>query len=809
MPHIQYDHLTFKNGYVYRHCDLPLDGQGLVLVRGLNVDDGGFLACGKTSLWEIFSSIQVGYGGRGSGQEFSKNDVVNDLAGKDFEAVLKYRVDGRPFEIRQYRKHTLHGDAIRVVDTSTGQNIIPSRAARAPHKWIREAHLGLDDTSFFNLVYLPQKLSHVLLHGKRSDRYKRLTEMFGLDVFDNMYAIFRDREKSVATSLVDIEALERELGSLEARAGDIGDVDKMRSRLKKRKRQLKELRTESNAAVQESRELRDRLNQLDQRKQLIEQVRVIWDDADLGKWYDKPSDIDDAEVESIDQQATDASDAYHTAQRQREAAQRRDILERQLSKLSGRALADIDTDLSEVKSQLRYLQNTELPQAEQRYEITEELAGLDKPPENVEPLRKQVEAYMREEGALEREIEVTVRHLDKSVCPTCHRPLDTKSDPEALREKLRGARQQLRKVKKEIFAAKSALETSEKYEQLAARLKSIDTTRTPVEVQRDIRTATKREKELVAEKEISQQKHDLEIQIQEIDARGTVPEEQIAGLHKKANALRRRAKAIARVRTRIDQMDDLPKGNREQTAEQLARAEKIVSSATAQTEDLSRQIAILEERLSASETLQARLAQVRKGLAKGTGILRNKRCLEALKKAFGSQGLKQDRFRAILQDATETTVPVYSSVLWPRRTVDLELSESMDAIQFQLRRRDGNIATRSSLLSGGEQHKSGLAMLFGMRDLKERYTESSTNVLIVDEPFGSLDPQGTAGLISILGMLRQKFGSVFVVSHRPEVLADPVWDQVWWAVRENNESTLYRGGIPARYQQIAARYDRS
>jgi DNA repair exonuclease SbcCD ATPase subunit len=114
------------------------------------------------------------------------------------------------------------------------------------------------------------------------------------------------------------------------------------------------------------------------------------------------------------------------------------------------------------------------------------------------------------------------------------------------------------------------------------------------------------------------------------------------------------------------------------------------------------------------------------------------------------------------------------------------------------------VSTNSSLLSGGERHKAGLAFLFGLRDLKELYTGSSSNVLIVDEPFGNLDPLGTEGLISIFALLKQKFGSVFVISHRPEVLSHPIWDQTWWAIRENNNATLYLEDPPAKYHQMAS-----
>ena len=809
MPHIQYDRLTFRNGYVYRHCAFPLHNQGLVLVRGLNIDDGGFLACGKTSLWEVFAHVQIGHGGRGSGTEFKKDDVVNNVAGKDFEAVLEYQVDGRPHEIRQYRKHTVHGDAIRVIDLATGRNIIPTSAARAPHKWIREQHLRMDDTSFFNLIYLPQRLNHVLLHGKKADRYKRLTTMFGLDVFDDMYVIWRDHGKKAAASLVDLEALETEKTGIESRLSEMDSLKQMQSKYEKASHRLTKLKSKSSSAMKTARRLRDKLARLDIRRDLIRQIKEIWTEGQLGKVYDRPIEITDDIVEELDAEAEKISERYHAAQQQRDAAQRRDILERHLKRLSGRPLAQISDELAEIKAQLRHLQNTELKQAEQREELAEDLAKLQRPTVDADELQQEVSDHNQEVGALKREIKLAERQLEKSVCPTCHRPLDDTHDPDELREQLKKARKRLRKVTELSFKARTALETADAYRQLSVRLKAIDTTKSPVEVQKAIRKAVKVEKDLVAEQEISQKQHDLATQIKEIDAHGTVSEDKIDKLRTRSATARRRAKATAKIRSRLDQMDDLPTGNRETIAQEMTEADTIVEEAQPQIEKYSRRVTILEERCKEAEGLQERLETVQKGLTKGLTILREKRCLDALKQAFGSKGLKQDRFRAILQDATDTTVPVYSSVLWPRRNIDLELSDNTGALQFQLRRRDGNIVTRSNLLSGGEQHKSGLAMLFGMRDLKESYTESSANILIVDEPFGSLDPQGTAGLLNILRMLKSKFGSVFVVSHRPEVLADPVWDKVWWAIRENNESTLYRDGIPARYEQIAARFDRN
>jgi len=179
--------------------------------------------------------------------------------------------------------------------------------------------------------------------------------------------------------------------------------------------------------------------------------------------------------------------------------------------------------------------------------------------------------------------------------------------------------------------------------------------------------------------------------------------------------------------------------------------------------------------------------------------------LQALTQAFGPKGLKRDRFAAILRDATEQTVPYYTGLLWPQRSTTLELTEADNAIKFALRQR--GLAKRSHLLSGGERNKAGLALLFGMRDLKEKYTGLQTNCLIVDEPFGNLDAYGTTCLLQVLRDLQDRVGTVLVIGNQRDVFTNSIWDQVWWAVREGNTARLYRDGLPEQYQPLVDRYE--
>ena len=213
MPLIEYESLSFKNAYIYRECEIPLANQGLVLVRGLNLDDGGFLGAGKSSLFEMFAQIQMGKGGKVDKRKGDKRaEMVNAFVGKDLSASLKLKVEGHPYEIRQYRDHYRYKNQLHVIDRVTGDDILPKGLGAYPHKWISSKLLQLDETSFFNLVYLVQELNNVMVHGSEADRRTRLTIMFLLDIYDELRKVAKKTLSLSKTALSDIEAYRHQPG---------------------------------------------------------------------------------------------------------------------------------------------------------------------------------------------------------------------------------------------------------------------------------------------------------------------------------------------------------------------------------------------------------------------------------------------------------------------------------------------------------------------------------------------------------------------------------------------------------------------
>lgn len=810
MPRIEYESLDFENAYIYSKCSVPLADQGLVLVRGLNLDDGGYLGAGKSSVFEVFAQLQMGKSGkRDQRKGESRSDIVNMFADEGMRASLKLRVNGHPFEIQQYREHSRYNNAVKVIDRRTGVDVLPRDATRAPHKFIRDELLRLDETSFFNLIYLVQELNNVMIHGAEYERRNRLTVMFDLHVYDELKQLAKRTLDMHDTAMSDFAEVRAELEEVKQKLADAPARHVLEGQLDEAREKLAELQEQHQQDATDYATLTDLAAKLERRGKLQKQVMDRFKESDLFQEFTHPKDVTQAHVDEYKSKLANTNAECVSAQHDFDQLKKRASLKAQLQRLSGRPLDEIQEDLTEVKSQLVYLNRNELSQAEER----EALLGKMQDAPSFEGVDiDSVDLEHEEMIVKETNLKIRVRNLNSdlkdAVCPHCKRPFDM--SPEEISEKevdLQEAREELRVVTNRLNELKKTRKALSKHRRLLSQLSVIDTERSVDEVSADIRKLTRKEKKLASELEISQQRQKIEAIL------GGMPQGSVSEVDEKVKRLKRKVESLENlyetgkfVVDNLVELRDLPTdGNLSATTAEAARLKRRMNESSDEIVEASATATHLETRFEELRRLQRRKKTLVRTIDRQKSIIQEIDCLKALNKAFGSKGIKQDRFQAILSDAAQRTVPAYGDILWPNRNVALRLAdEDSKSLQFQLERLDSHLRTKSSLLSGGERHKAGLAFLFGMRDLKEVYTGSSSNVLIVDEPFGNLDPLGTEGLIAIFQRLKQKFGSVFVISHRPEVLSHPVWDQTWWAIRENDNATLYLDDPPAHYQKLAA-----
>jgi len=369
-----------------------------------------------------------------------------------------------------------------------------------------------------------------------------------------------------------------------------------------------------------------------------------------------------------------------------------------------------------------------------------------------------------------------------------------------------GLGEQLADVATKAHDIATVVNDAKQHEALKQKLATLGAVADPTSIQKIISRLTQQERKLVTDLEGGRMRDTLKVQLAALPTESAdVLTKRLKKHQEAADRYRRQHELVTTLLRTTTKLHKLPKGDTADVRRRLHCAHSTVRTAAAALASLGSELADLERTAEQVKTVTTRIAKIRKGLEESRKAQKEIVCLNALEYAFGSKGLKSDRFRAILRDATEQTVPIYSTALWPKRGAELSLVEDGAAVRVELTR--GDLRTGSRLLSGGERNKAGLAMLFGMRDLKEKYTALQTNLLIVDEPFGNLDAFGTESLLRVLKRLKKRFNSIFVIGNQSDVLISDVWDQTWWAVREDKTSVLYRDGLPKQYRQMVTRYE--
>lgn len=808
MPFIDYKWLRFQNGYAYRECELSFENQGLVLVRGLNLDDGGFLGAGKTSPFEVFSLLQTGrVGKQRKGERILADDVINLSVGEGFEARLRFEVDGEPFEIVQCRAHPKFGNAYRIVDVNSGQNLLPNNSRKKPQPWVLKEILKLDDKSFFNLVYMAQDFSNVMLSGTDGDRQQNLIQMFGLDAYDKLLDRTKKKLSALRATAQDMEQLQQELGDLETELKEFPEsIEVVATRLSTKQAEQISLQQQHDSALTQQEDLQERLRGLEIRSRYIQEVKKLW-----GRNKDLPvesvRDVDGAVVDALAEKQTEAeAEVLETSNALRLIDQRK-IIEARLQKIGSCDVDEITQELDNVKTELRKLVSQELPKAEQRVEIIQDLRKLQKPLQSAKQFEDELERARGERHALEKDLSAAKAALEAEVCPTCGRAFeDGDHDADELNRKITSLQEQLKTASSSVHDLSADASNARQHESLTKRLKKLGTSLSPKDIQKEINRHTREERRLTGLLESENLRATLEQQLADLpEASKQELEQRKEAAAKRKKKLTRQHDSAVRILEKLDQIQRLPKGKVSDVKKRLIEAGRTIREAAASLVSLGSDIGALERTKERLTNLTARRDKIRRGLQKTKRTQTDIQCLKGLELAFGPKGLKRERFAAILQDATQQTVPYYTKLLWPKHNVEIQMVEKGSSLKFDLCR-GGELVTGSRMLSGGERNKAGLALLFGMRDLKEKYAGLRTNLLIVDEPFGNLDQYGTDCLLRVLRDLKERFGTVLVIGNQQDVLTSDQWDQTWWAVRQNNEAKLYRNGLPERFQQEAQRY---
>jgi DNA repair exonuclease SbcCD ATPase subunit len=176
---------------------------------------------------------------------------------------------------------------------------------------------------------------------------------------------------------------------------------------------------------------------------------------------------------------------------------------------------------------------------------------------------------------------------------------------------------------------------------------------------------------------------------------------------------------------------------------------------------------------------------------------------EAMVDAYGPKGLRVKQLQKIM-DMVVVRLPYYTQFLF--REKGLSFSHTCDygniyinahrSCLVEKENEEGIMQTVSqeiihdiATFSGGECKRLSVALVLTLADCVVRTKKS--NMLILDEVDSNLDSLGQYLYVNeLLPFLREKYVSVFIISHDKEIKQAAVYDRVWLLEKENHWTTL-------------------
>lgn len=192
---------------------LRLDGQGLVLLQGVNLDDTSAASngVGKSSIPDALSWVNFGETARG----VSGDDVVNETAKKNCFVAVTVQVGEVQYRIMRYRKHAEYKNQTRVLvlgkpgDEATDV----SKGTEKETQAMIEQILGCSKDVFMAAIYAGQETAPDLPSMTDKQLKLLIEEAAGVSKIEDALQVARAR---ASANLVELKAVETKI----AAAGD-------------------------------------------------------------------------------------------------------------------------------------------------------------------------------------------------------------------------------------------------------------------------------------------------------------------------------------------------------------------------------------------------------------------------------------------------------------------------------------------------------------------------------------------------------------------------------------------------------------
>lgn len=418
---------------------------------------------------------------------------------------------------------------------------------------------------------------------------------------------------------------------------------------------------------------------------------------------------------------------------------------------------------SKIRNRTVYLQKVEEYeeiQAKLKKAKSVDVAALES---KIKKLTKEIATMEAEYTSQITTISKFSRVKGKATCPTCHRDFSPK-DVKNIKKLVQTAEEKAEALRVGINDAKSALKNAEEkkkkgavYEKLKAKLPE------------------------------SVQKGDTSEKIySEIDAL----DKKLESMKTRKDKLTDTLNQVKAVATKLKQLNVTAK-NLETTITTLETEKELYDDQLGTLEDkvsnIKAKIEKIEDTLEERETIAEEIKKYDKKLKLLSKLKRKESLLRVLEEAYGSRGLKLDKIRAIIA-RFQQILPKYTSILFTEKDIRFEVKGDDKKLGFMAIRPKSKPFDIKAL-SRGESRRMNLALI-----LMTKYAmpaSKSTNLVVLDEVDTNMDDIGKDALVNeLIPSLKERIGTIIIISHNKEISQSPTIDNRWIAEKKNELSRM-------------------
>lgn len=757
---VEFNRLRVKNALSFVSADLPLKDQGLVLIRGENLDDGGSNGAGKTALFELFYNLITDKVTK-TDRKIKKSSLLNAHHPKDFLVRLDMTSNGDDYQIDKFRSHSKRGTGLSIL--RGGTDVTPNDPREA-QKYI-SGLVGMTPNEILGRVYLSQRHTHMMIDGTPAQKKEYLSRCFGWDTLDVMVKETTKRLNGIP--LPDETHLKSLLEGVESDLAVLGDAETIRTEL----------------SVAQDKQAKLQLALVDMRVALSQQEAARASSEARQAWKTKLSALQlDLELASLKTSIQKRRKAVASSREALIAARRRQMLEARLA--AEGELPDLEGDadlrLEAIAKKLSRFER-DLPGAERREKLERQLAPLPHVEETLELLTSRSGKWQEKLALAQSRLtavkaEIAKLHNVGDVCYTCLRPIQAYEKGEMLREReeaFAGLRSAVEKAKESLSYYAENLAALQKRMDLVSQIEGL-----PAASAADLQTSIDSlRKEQSTIQKLSQQL-----------ARAQSIREQLSELPVNESSLEDLESVLASAESKLDICEEayqwlLANGDVQWDPHTLQRTQGAVNAYESQLEELNALLLRCQEKLTRLQALEKQKKDITKTLNAASDEKSRHRVLRYLTVSLAE--LK----KLSLRESTELlsgVLPLYLNQLFPNGGIKLGVTDDADG--FDLMFLKGGQPIPLTMISGGQAKRVGIAILFAFAKMGR----NTTNLLICDEPFRDLDQNGREACFELLrdfGM-----GTVLVTSHDQDMNAPRKYDQVWTVRMLNHTSRLYLDG---------------